>query len=198
MPAPANTITTQQMIDGLDLEMVRNFDQENDRLMEILGIFGVEVMAANTTLYMTKIAGELSDEERAEGEDVPLSQYKVEEEPVGSFTPEFYRKATTAEAILKSGFVNACSRTDDKMMTQIRAKRVREFFGFLAKGTGAANGATLQAALAYVDATLNGALEDHGDETSRLFRFGDGFGFAVSLGSTTWRTRASPPSRSTA
>lgn len=189
MPAPANTITTQQMIDGLDREMVRNFDQENDRLMEILGIFGVEVMAANTTLYMTKIAGELSDEERAEGEDVPLSQYKVEEEPVGSFTPKFYRKATTAEAILKSGFVNACSRTDDKMMTQIRAKRVREFFGFLAKGTGAANGATLQAALAYVDATLNGALEDHGDETSRIFHFVNRFDIADYLANASITTQ---------
>lgn len=181
MAAPTNTITTQQMIDGLDREMVQNFNQENDRLMEILGIFGVEVMAANTTLFMTKITGELTDTSRAEGEDVPLSQYSVEEVPVGTFAPEFYRKATTAEAILKSGFVNACSRTDDKMLTQIRAKRVREFFGFLGQGTGEANGPTLQATLAYVDATLNDELEKHGDEASRIFHFVNRFDIADHL-----------------
>ena len=151
MPAPTNTITTEQMVEGLNREMVRNFDQESDRLMELLGIFDVEVMAANTTLFMTKIEGELSTEERAEGEDVPLSQYKVVDEPVGTFMPKFYRKATTAEAILKSGYVTACGRTDDKMLTQIRAKRIGEFFDFLKLGTGTAQGDTLQAVLAQVD-----------------------------------------------
>ena len=74
-------------------------------------------------------------------------------------------------------------------MTQIRAKRVREFFGFLAKGTGAANGATLQAALAYVDATLNGALEDHGDETSRIFHFVNRFDIADYLANASITTQ---------
>lgn len=189
MPAPSNTITTQQMIDGLDQEMIRQFDQENDRLMEILGIFGVEVMAANTTLFMTKITGELTTEERAEGEEVPLSQYAVDREPVGTFMPKFYRKATTAEAILKSGYVNACSRTDDKMLTQIRAERLGEFFAYLKNGTGKAEGATLQAVLAQVDATLNGALEDHGDETARVIHFVNRFDIADYLANATVTTQ---------
>lgn len=189
MPAPVNTITTEQMIDGLNQEMIRQFDQENDRLMEILGIFGVEVLAANTTLFMTKIEGSLTEEERAEGEEVPLSQYKVVDEPVGTFMPKFYRKATTAEAILKSGYVNACSRTDDKMLTQIRAQRLAEFFGYLKNGTGTASGDTLQAVLAQVDATLNGALEDHGDETARIIHFVNRFDIADYLAHATVTTQ---------
>ncbi len=189
MPAPNNTITTEQMIAGLNQEMIHRFDQESDRLMEILGIFGVETLAANTTLTMTKIEGELSTEERAEGEDVPLSQYEIVEEAVGTFVPKFYRKRTTAEAILKSGFVNACTRTDDKMITQIRGQRLAEFFGYLAKGTTKAAGDTLQAALAQADAKLNDELETHGDEASRIIHFVNRFDIADYLANASVTTQ---------
>lgn len=178
MPAPTNTTTTEQMVDGLNREMVRNFDQENDRLMEILGIFNVEVMAANTTLFMRKVEGELTTVERAEGEEVPLSQYHLVDKPVGTFMPKFYRKATTAEAILKSGYVGACVNTDSKMLSNIRGERLNEFFGFMAKGTGAASSMTLQGVFAQADAVLAGFMEDHGDEAGRIFHFVNRFDIA--------------------
>ena len=178
MAAPTNTITTAQMLAGLDREMIRNFEQENDRLMEILGITGVEVMNANTTLFMTKVNGSLSTATRAEGEEVPLSQYSLEKIPVGTFTPDFFRKATTAEAVLKSGFESAVGKTDDKMVTQIRAKRIKEFFDFLALGTGDSFASTLQAILAQTDAVIDAALEDNGDEAERIFHFVNTFDIA--------------------
>lgn len=189
MAAPTNTITTAQMLAGLDREMIRNFEQENDRLMEILGITGTEVMHANTTLFMTKVNGSLNTASRAEGEDVPLSQYSIEKVPVGTFEPDFYRKATTAEAILKSGFEAAVGKTDDKMVTQIRAGLVKEFFDFLDMGTGEAYGATLQALLAQADATLNGALEDNGDEAERVFHFVNRFDIADHLATASVTTQ---------
>lgn len=189
MPAQENTITTSQVLDGLDREMIRNFEQENDRLMEIIGITGVDVMSANTTLFMYKVKGSLNEAERAEGEEVPLSQYSLEKVPVGTFEPDFYRKATTAEAVLKNGFVNAVGRTDDKMITNVRAKRVNEFFEFMKLGTGEAYGGTLQKLLANVDAELSNKLEKNGDEAERIFHFVNTFDIADYLGDASITTQ---------
>lgn len=178
MPAPTNTITTEQMIAGLDREMVRNFEQENSRLMELLGLVSVEVLPANTTLVQYKVTGALSTEDRAEGEEVPLSQYKLEKVAFDTFTPKPYRKVTTAESILKSGYVNAVINTDDKMVKQVRADRLSDFFTGLAKGTGTATGTTLQAVLAQVDAKLEDTLEANGDSADRIIHFVNRFDIA--------------------
>lgn len=171
MPAPTNTITTAQMCEGLNREMIRNFDQEADRLMEILGITSVETMHAGETMFQYKVTGELNTAERAEGEDVPLSQYKVEKIPIGTFTPTPYRKVTTAEAILKSGFSVAVGKTDDKMVKQIRAERIKEFFEYLDNAATFAVGSTLQATLSYGEAALQDTLEDKGDSTENIVHF---------------------------
>lgn len=171
MPAPTNTITTEQLVTGLNREMVRNFDQETDRLMEILGITTVETMHAGETMFQYKVTGALSTEERAEGEDVPLSQYKVKKIPIGTFTPTAYRKATTAEGILKAGFAVAVGKTDDKMVKQIRAQRIAEFFKFLENATTFSVGEKLQAALAYAEAALQNKLEDNGDSATEIVHF---------------------------
>lgn len=171
MAAPTNTITTQQLVTGLNREMIRNFDQETDRLMEILGITDVETMRAGETMFQYKVTGALNTATRAEGEDVPLSQYSVEKVPIGTFVPKPYRKATTAEAILKSGFDVAVGKTDDKMVKQIRAERVKEFFTFLDNAETFAAGTTLQAALAYADSCLNNVLEDNGDSAEDIVHY---------------------------
>lgn len=178
MPALENTITTQEMIDGLNIEMVSTFDQENDRLSELLGIFDVEVMAANTTLNQVKVTGKLNSAEVPEGDEVPLSEFKTTPVPVGSLTVHPYRKVTTAQAILKSGMVNACTKTDDKMVKLVRQERLGDFFGYLANGTGTADGKNLQSALAHADAVLRSELESHGDSTERIIHFVNTFDIA--------------------
>lgn len=178
MTVLTNTITTAQMCAGLDREMIRVFDQENDRLMEILGIFGIEVMAAATALYQYKVKGELNTAKVAEGDEVPLSKYELEKIPVGELEIKPYRKLTTAQAVLKSGFSNAVGRTDDKMVKDIRADRLAEFFTFLGNGTSTATGKTLQALLAQTDAVLNDKLEEHGDSTERIIHFVNRFDIA--------------------
>lgn len=171
MPTPENMITTEQVVTGLNREMIRNFDQEADRLMEILGITTVETMRAGETMFQYKVTGELNTEPREEGEDVPLSKYKVEKLPIGTFTPDAYRKATTAEAILKSGFAVAVGKTDDKMVKQIRAERAGDFFKFLKNAKTFALGEKLQAAFAYVDSALQNVLEDNGDSADKIVHF---------------------------
>lgn len=180
MPATANAVTTAEMNVALDQEFIANFNQDYDRLSDILGIFAPETMQAGVVLNQLKITGELNNAKNddsssgtayVEGDLVALSKYKAEKTPVGTVGIVPYRKMTTAAAILKSGYPTAVLKTDQKMLAQIRNAIVSKFFGFLANGTGEATGKTLQAAAANVDAVLGDALESNDDSTDRIVHF---------------------------
>lgn len=111
-----------------------------------------------------------------EGDEVALSKYTMSREAVGAADFRPYRKLTTAQTILKYGFENAMVRTDDKMQKDIRKAIWQQFFTFLGTGTGTVKTgqsvATLQATLANVEASLEQAVEDAGDELSgRIIHF---------------------------
>lgn len=171
MAVDSKTITTDKVVNALNQEMTENFTQEYDRFEEILGLFPVETAQAGVALYQYKVTGSLNTDEVAEGDETPLSEYKVEKVPVGELTPHPYVKRTTAQAILKGGFENAILRTDKKMAAQMRAKVLSDFFTALNAGTGTASGTTLQAALANVDAALGNALETNADEGGEVVHF---------------------------
>lgn len=171
MAATENTITTEDINFSLDREFIENFKGESDRLAEILGIFDVETIAAGTTLYQTTVTGSLNKDTRAEGEEIPLSKYEVSKDPVASVKPVFYRKRTTAEAVLQSGYEKACVRTDQKMLFNVRGDIISQFFTFLGTGTGTATGSTLQETLAKMDATLADTMETNGDEAAATVHF---------------------------
>lgn len=171
MAALDNSITTKEMATALDIEMIRNFDGGVNRLMEVLGIFGVETMAAGTALYQLKVSGALNTAKVAEGDEVPLSKYQVQKVPVGELEIKPYRKLTTAQAILKGGFEAAVTKTDAKMVKDVRAGIWSDFFTFLASGTGTAAGKGLQGALAFADATVRKTAEENGDEAERIVHF---------------------------
>lgn len=182
MAALANTVLAANIAAAQDIEMIRNFNGEMDRLAEILGIFGPEVVAAGTTMYTYKVTGSLNATAVAEGDEVPLSSYTVTKTPVGSITVKPYRKLTTAQAILKGGYENAVAKTDRKMVSQVRKNIISDFFTFLATGTGTATGASLQAALAQADAKLADAMETNGDEADSIIHFVNPFDVAGHLG----------------
>lgn len=181
MAAPSNTTKAADLVKALDIEAVTNYKQDHDRLLEILGIFGVEKVAAGTALYRYKVTGELSGEEVAEGDETPLSKFAVDKEPVGEITTRPFRRLVTHQAILKSGFENAVLKGDRKMLTAMRNLVVKDFFDFLAAGTLTAAGTTLQAALAMADATLENELESKDDATGALIHFVNRFDIAEHL-----------------
>lgn len=156
---------------ALDIEMAANFNGEVDKLAEAIGLFGVETMAAGTALYQYTVEGSLSASSVAEGDEVPLSKYTLKKTPIGELAVKPYRKLTTAQAILKGGFVGAVSKTDAKMVKDIRASVLTEFFTFLANGAGSAKGIGLKAALAKADAAVGNALEANADSTERIIHF---------------------------
>lgn len=193
MAVPENITKAAAVNASLDQEFIKNFKGDSDRLAEILGIFGVERIAAGTALKMLKVTGTLNNAKTdpstlpgesgnvtlgsssgtayVEGDEVALSTFGTEWETVGEVVAKPYRKMTTAAAIQKAGYANSVLKTDAKMLSLIRADIIKEFFTFLAKGTGTATGKGLQAAAANADAKLGDALEKNGDASTRIIHF---------------------------
>lgn len=184
MPAPTSITDSAAINAALDQEFIENFRGEYDRLAEVLGIFSPEVMRAGQALNMIKIDGSLNDAKAddsssgtayVEGDEVGLSKYEAKKVPVGEITIEPYRKLTTAQAIMKSGYDVAMLRTDNKMLSHVRVATLKKFFDFMAKGTGTPSTGTviksLQASLAYGDAALQDSLEENGDESNDFVHF---------------------------
>jgi len=181
MAAYNDIIKKTDVVTALDQEFIANFRGEYDRFAEILGLFPVEVVPAGTALYKYSISGSLlntttvdgsSGSAYVEGDFVARSKYALSKSSVGSMEFKPYAKQTTAQAILKGGFENAVLRTDRKMIQQLRAAILSDFFTALSSnGTGSASGNGLQAALAKADAALGDTMETNGDEPGRIVHF---------------------------
>lgn len=172
MPAPANLIDSEAINYGLTREFIANFNQDTDNLLRLLGIVSVERVGAGYTLTQHKVTGSLNNTKDAngssgtayvEGDLVSLSKYKMTETTIGKIKLRPYRKVTSAQAITEHGSVPAVVRIDQKMLADIRADILSQFFTFLDTGTGTATGKTLQACLAYMDAKLEDTLETNND-----------------------------------
>lgn len=135
------------------------------KLTEALGVTRKIAVQEGAVLKMLKVTGTLQDGNVAEGELIPLSHYKTEESPVGEVKLGKWRKATTAEAIIKGGYDQAVGATTDKMVKDIQKTIRAVLFTFMATGTGTATGATLQAALANGWGKLAVLFEDDAVET---------------------------------
>lgn len=158
----AGAITAADLAYSQDVLLNERYDQEVRRLSEILGIMPPEVQAAGTAIYQSTVTGSL--EEYTEGNDLPLSKYT---ETLGDpliVTIKPYRKRTTAQAIQKSGYYNAVSRTDNEMVKDLRLDTVRQFFASLdATGAQTASGSDFKKALINAGAKLNDVMEAKGD-----------------------------------
>lgn len=172
MPAPANLTNSEAINYGLTQEFIANFNQDTDNLLRLLGIVSPERVGAGYTLTQHKVTGSLNnakDENGSsgtayvEGDLVSLSKYTMGETAIEKVKLRPYRKVTSAQAIAEHGNVPAIVRTDQKMLSDIRADILSQFFAFLGTGTGAATGKTLQACLAYMDAKLQDTLETNND-----------------------------------
>ena len=135
------------------------------KLTEALGVTRKIAVQEGATLKQIKVVGTLESGNVAEGELIPLSKYETEEVPVGEIKLNKWRKGTTAEAILKGGYDQAVGATTDKMVKDIQKTIRGDLFTFMATGTGAASGASLQPALANAWGKLAVLFEDDAVET---------------------------------
>ena len=130
-----------------EIEFTEMFGYSIKKLMEALGVTRKIAKQAGAALKSYKASGTLLDGAVAEGETIPLSKYKTEPVTYKEITLKKWRKATSAEAIIERGYDQAVGDTTDEMLKDVQKGIRKDFFTFLATGTGAASGNTFQAAL---------------------------------------------------
>lgn len=154
----------------LDIEFANKFEQGVTALMTVFGIETPQTLTAGTQIQMYTVEGALSEGEVTPGAEIPLSKY--EQKKVGdpyAVTLKPYRKATTKQDILKYGFEAAVEKTDNKMIKDIQGGLRKDFFAFLAAGTGTATGTTFQAALANTWGVLTNTLNEKDESGTPVF-----------------------------
>lgn len=162
-----NTITTNEMSKVREIDFVELFTGNVlPKLVEALGTTRMIPLMEGTTMYVYKTTGTLANGAVPEGEVIPLSQYKRTKTPAGEITLKKWRKATTAEAIKKSGIDEAENATDAKLLSDVQKSIRTDFFTFITGTTGTpVTGATLQEVLADSWGQLQVLFEDDAVET---------------------------------
>ena len=162
--AETRLITKSQMARVREIDFVQQFTHGSlAKLIEVLGVTRKIPMQEGTTLYLYTTSGTLQSGSVAEGEVIPLSQYQRNKTAVGEMTLGKWRKATSAEAIMKSGYKEAVSETDSKLLKDIQQTVRTSFFSLLngtITGSTSVSGVGLQAALAAAWAQLQIKFED--------------------------------------
>lgn len=167
MAAETNLVKKSELARVREVEFVEMFGYSIKKLTEALGVTRKIAKQAGTMLKTYKASGTLQSGTVAEGELIPLSHYKTQAVTYAEITLKKWRKATSAEAIVDRGYDQAVDMTTEEMLKDVQRGIRREFFEFLATGTGEASGATFQAALAQAWGQLQVLFED--DEISAVY-----------------------------
>lgn len=168
MPAEANLTVAENMKKVREVDFVNQFTHGSlAKLIEALGVTRKIPMMEGTTMYTYTVSGTLQDGNVAEGDVIPLSEYEVTKTPVGEITLKKWRKGVSAEAIKKTGYNNAVSETDGKLLKDVQSGIRSDFFGFLngtITGATSVTGTNLQDALAKAWGQLQVKFEDDAAE----------------------------------
>ena len=165
--AETNLIKKEDLARAREIDFAYRFGESIKKLMEALGVTRKIQKQAGTVLKAYKATGTLQDGAVAEGETIPLSKYKTEPVALAEIVLKKWRKATSAEAIVERGYNQAVVMTKEAMLKDVQKGIRKDFFDFLATGTGKAEGSTFQAALANSWGQLQVLFED--DEIQSVY-----------------------------
>ena len=160
MAAENGLIKKADLARAREIDFVYRFEDGIKKLIEALGITRKIPKTAGTNLKAYKATGTLLDGMVAEGDIIPLSHYKTVPVNFAEITIKKWRKATSAEAIVEKGFDQAVQMTNDEMLKDVQKGIKKNFFGFLAQGTGLASGTTFQDTIAQIWGQLQVLYED--------------------------------------
>lgn len=159
--AENNLIKKADLARVREAEFVSMFEENVNKLTEILGISRMIPKQAGTVLKSYKATGELVNNGLVgEGETIPLSKYQTVPVTYDEIAVRKWRKATSAEAIVSAGYDQAVTMTTDRMLKDVQKVVRGDFLTFLATGTSSASGDTFQAALAQTWGKLQVLFED--------------------------------------
>lgn len=164
MAAETNVIKAEQLAKVREIDFVNRFTHTSlDKLMELLGVTRKVPVMEGTTLYSYTTTGTLQTATVAEGDIIPLSQYTTVKTPIATADLFKARKATTAEAIVKTGYNNAVIETDNKLLRDVQKNIRKDMLTLLNSSitdSVTVSGDGLQAALATAWGKLQVAFED--------------------------------------
>lgn len=147
--AEPNIIGTQQItVNPREVDFVTSFGNNLTALTDALGIARPIEKPNGTQLVSYTASGELQSGDVAEGDVIPLSQYSVAPVSYQTITLKKYRKAVTAEAVLRYGAAAAVDRTDAEFQADLRGEVLSAFYNFLLTGQLTGEESTLQMAIA--------------------------------------------------
>lgn len=165
--AEENLIKKADLARVREVEFVEMFGESIRKLTEALGVTRKIPKQAGTVLKSYKATGTLESGIVPEGDIIPLSKYKTEPVTYKEITLKKWRKGTSAEAIIDRGYDQAVTMTTDRMLKDVQKGIRKDFFDFMATGTGVASGTGFQDVLAQAWGQLQVLFED--DEIEAVY-----------------------------
>lgn len=146
-----NLVTKKKISDaGLtarEIDLASQFSTDLTALMNVLGISKAIKKEPGSRLVMKKVSVELEDSV-AEGEIIPYSEVTFDEVSPTDITLEKYSVGVSMEAINQYGYDVAVDKADQGMISAIRSKTIKAFYGVLEDGTLTSKATGIQAQLA--------------------------------------------------
>ncbi|MCI6121898.1 MAG: hypothetical protein MR696_09020 [Lachnospiraceae bacterium] len=147
--APDNmTGKAQIQVRAREIDFVTSFGKNMQALLDAMGITRMIKKENGSVLKTKKVSGTLQDGDIAEGEEIPMSQYKVEEETFDTIKIKKYRKGVSIESIAERGYEAAVEMTDEEFKSDLQNVVLDKFYTQLKMGSLVGHETTWQMAFA--------------------------------------------------
>lgn len=148
--APDNmTGQAQIQVRAREIDFVTSFGKNLQALLDILGITRMIRKENGSALKTKEVKGTLqSSGDVPEGNEIPLSQYTVEEKVFDTIKIDKYRKSVSIEAIAERGYDAAVQSTDEEFKSDLTNVVSDRFYAQLKAGSLVGHESTWQMAFA--------------------------------------------------
>lgn len=147
--APDNmTGQAQVQVRAREIDFVTSFGKNLQALLDILGITRMIRKENGSALKTKEVKGTLQSGDVPEGNEIPLSQYTVEEKVFDTIKIDKYRKSVSIEAIAERGYDAAVQSTDEEFKSDLTNVVSDRFYAQLKAGSLVGHESTWQMAFA--------------------------------------------------
>ncbi len=147
--APAGLTGQDQIqVRAREIDFVTSFGKNLQALLDILGITRMIRKENGSVLKTKKVKGTLQSGDVPEGDEIPLSQYTVEEQIFDTIKIEKYRKSVSLEAIAEKGYDAVVQSTDEEFKSDLTNVVSDRFYAQLKAGSLVGHESTWQMAFA--------------------------------------------------
>ena len=125
----------QVRVRAREIDFVTSFGKNLQALLDVMGITRMIRKENGSALKTKTVKGELKSGDVGEGEEIPMSQYKVEETVFDTIKIEKYRKGVSLEAIAEKGYEAAVQDTDEEFKSDLQNVVTSKFYTQLKAGS---------------------------------------------------------------